>query len=89
MTKTKIILSVIALAAAAIPTVMYVSYVGSTEELVKNHSDIDPMIVRKVSKEMFFESLRGEYNNVVDDSDGSTGEYDKIFFAKVAKLTSK
>lgn len=89
MTKTKIILSLIAIAAVIIPVMGYVSYVGSTEELVLRFPDINPTIVRQISKEMFFESLHGKYNNIVDDNDGSTGEYDKIFQEKVQKLTSK
>jgi hypothetical protein len=91
MTKTKIILSVIALAAAVIipPISLYVTFVGSTEELIKRFPDIDPQIVWDASKEMFFDTLQGKNSHIVDDADGSTGEYDRIFLEKVHKLTSK
>jgi hypothetical protein len=88
MNKTKIILSAIALATVVIPSMYYVSFVGSTEELIKRFPDVDPQIVYKAHKKIFWETLQGKYNDIEDDADGSSGEYDRIFLEKVQKLTA-
>lgn len=88
MTKIKIILlSSVGLIGTAFAA-MWVSFEGSTGALIEQFPDIDPTIVRKVHKEMWLESFKGTYNDIDDDADGSTGEYNRIFLEKVQKLTN-
>jgi len=81
---TKIILSTVTVTIVAV-TAMYVQYVGSTEALVERFPDIDPKIVRKLSKEMYMEALTGKYADIESTDDA----LDKIFLEKVQLLNAK
>ena len=82
-TSTKIILS--ATAAVIVTTITaFITYEGSLQALIEEHPDVDPKIARKVHYEMCKETLFGKYEGETDDE-----TLNKIFLARVQKLTSK
>ncbi len=81
MTKTKIIAATF----ATIVLVTRIGWEGTLISLAERHPTIDKKIIRKLHFEMAKDALLGKYDDI-DLSD--VNECDKIFLAKVQKLTA-
>lgn len=82
MTKTQI-LAFAGIAVTVLAVQQYVTILCSEVALFERFPDIDPAVVVKVSRKMYFAALRGEYANV-DTSDDAV--MDAIFLSHVKTI---
>lgn len=85
MTKTKIILSAVVVGVTILAARIAVFEVPVVS-LIERFPQIDRKIVRKAYREVLTDAFTGKYNGINTDNDA---EWDKLFLAKVKKLTLK